>query len=41
MQTILTHEIIETRLHDAERRLADPSRAPSPGASDATILATA
>ena len=31
MQTILTHEIIETRLHDAERRLADPSRAPSPG----------
>ena len=31
MQTILTHAIIETRLHDAERRLADPSRAASPG----------
>ena len=32
MQTILTHEILETRLHDAERRLADPSRACLAGA---------
>jgi hypothetical protein len=28
MQTILTSQIIDSRLAEAERRLADPSRAP-------------